>query len=126
MQRVVYLPQGRCVTLGNYVHAWRLALIAPDTAVFKNAFTWYPQTKQEILREFRLGLHDRINRRIDGFPGTLRPRPHPDTRKYDYQWQLETYRAAIQLNQPRLIIDWLPPWLKTRFAYRLRDQHLDW
>src|SRR5689334_7293404 len=71
--------------------------------------------KQEILREFRLGLHDRINRRIDGFPGTLRPRPHSGTRKYDYQWQVETYRAAIQLNQPRLIIHWLPPWLKTRF-----------
>jgi hypothetical protein len=22
----------------------------------------------------------------------------------------------MQLNHPRLIIDWLPPWLKTRFA----------
>jgi hypothetical protein len=126
MQRVVYLPQGRCVTLGNYVHAWRLALTAPDTAVFNKPFAPYPQTKQEVLREFRFGLHDRINRRIDGFPGTLRPLPHPDTRKYDYEWQLETYRAAIQLNQPCLIIDWLPPWLKTRFAYRLRDSLHDW
>lgn len=73
MQRVVYLPQGRSVTLGSYVQAWRLALSAPEKAVFNKAFTWYPQTKQEVLREFRFGLHDRINRRIDGFPGTLRP-----------------------------------------------------
>src|SRR5689334_7293401 len=54
MQRVVYLPQGRCVTLGNYVHAWRLALTAPDTAVFKNAFTWYPQTNKRFFASFDL------------------------------------------------------------------------
>jgi hypothetical protein len=125
MKRVVYLPQGRQVTLGNYVQAWKLALNAPDSAVFNKAFTWYPQTKTEVLREFRNGLHDRINRRIDGFPNTLRPLPHPDTRKYSYQWQLETYRAAIQLNQPRLIIHWLPPWLKKQFAHRLRDALID-
>ena len=125
MKRIVYLPQGRQVTLGNYVRAWKCALTAPDTAVFDKAFNWYPETKTEVLREFRRGLHDRINRRIDGFPGTLRPLPHPNTRKHDSQWQLETYRTSIQLNQPRLIIHWLPPWLKKRFAHRLRDALID-
>jgi hypothetical protein len=125
MKRVVYLPQRRQVTLGNYVRAWKLALTAPEGTIFNKAFNWYPETKNEILREFRRGLTDRINRRIDGFPGTLRPLPHPSTRKHDYQWQLETHRAALQLNQPRLIIDWLPPWLKTRFAHRLRENLVD-
>ena len=125
MKRVVYLSQGRKITLGDYVRAWRLAISAPEGAVFTNAFTWYPETKKEVLCEFRRGLHDRINRRIDGFQGTLRPRAHPDTRNHDYQWQIETHRAAIQLNQPRLIIDWLPPWLKTRFAHRLRANLID-
>lgn len=125
MQRVVYLPEGRQVTLGNYVRAWRLALTAPDTATFTNAFNWYPESKRDVLREFRRGLHDRINRRVVGFPGTLRPRTQSTTRKLDYQWQIETYRAAIQLNQPRLIISWLPPWLKKRFAHRLRENMVD-
>ena len=119
MQRVVYLPEGRQVTLGNYVRAWRLALDAPDTATFTNGFNWYPESKRDVLREFRRGLNDRINRRVDGFPGTLRPRNA--SRKLRYEWQSETYRAAIQLNQPRLIISWLPPWLKQRFAHRLRE-----
>ena len=125
MKRVVYLPQGRQVTLGNYVRAWKLALTAPEGTIFNKAFNWYPETKNEILREFRRGLTDRINRRIDGFPGALRPLPHPNTRKHDHQWQTETYRAALQLNHARLIIDWLPPWLKTRFAHRLREHLVD-
>src|ERR1044072_2462125 len=37
MQPVVYLPQGRYVTLGNYVQAWRLAWSPRDTAVFNKA-----------------------------------------------------------------------------------------
>lgn len=125
MKRVVHLPQGRQVTLGNYVRAWSLAIAAPEGTIFNKGFNWYPQTKNEVLREFRRGLNDRINRRIDGFPGTLRPQPHPNTRKHDYQWQVETHRAAIQLNQPRLIVHWLPPWLKTRFAHRLRENPID-
>ena len=125
MKRVIYLPQGRQVTLGDYVRAWKLAITAPTGAVFTKAFNWYPETKTDVLREFRRGLHDRINRRIDGSPGALRPRAHPDTRKHDYQWQIETRRAAIQLNQPRLIIHWLPPWLKTRFIHRLRENLVD-
>ncbi len=125
MQRVVYLSEGRQVTLANYTRAWKLALAAPTDAVFDKGFTWYSQTRAEVLREFRRGLHDRINRRIHRFPGTLRVRPFPNTRKYQYEWQLETYRAAIRLNHPRLIIDWLPAWLKSRFAHRLRANMLD-
>ena len=121
MQRVVFLPEGRQITLGGYVRSWKLALAAPHNAVFKDGFNWYPEDKASVLREFRRGLHDRINRRIDGFPGTLRPRAFPNSRKYSHEWQIETYRAAIQLNQPRLVIHWLPPWLKRRFAHRLRE-----
>ena len=83
------------------------------------------ETKTEVLREFRNGFTDRINRRIDGFPSTFRPLPNPGIRKISYQWQLETHRAAIQLNQPRLILHWLPPWLKKRFAHRLREDLID-
>lgn len=125
MQRVVFLSEGRQVTLGNYVRAWKLALAAPDNATFTNGFNWYPENKRDVLRTFRRGLHDRINRRIAGFPGSLRPQEFPKTRKYSYEWQVETQRAAVRLNHPRLIIDWLPPWLNRRFAHRLRANILD-
>jgi hypothetical protein len=125
MQRVVYLPEGRTVTLGAYVAAWKQALTAPESATCQNGFNWYPESRNEVLREFRRGLHDRINRRIPGFPGTLRPRTRPHGRKLEQQWQIETYRAARQLNHPRLIIDWLPPWLHSRFKHRLRSEMID-
>ncbi len=88
MKRLVYLPQGRQVTLGNYVRTRKVAITitAREGAVFANAFNWYPETKVEELTEFRRGLHDCINWRIHR--------------------QIETYRAAIRLNQPRLIIHW--------------------
>ena len=121
MKRVVYLPEGRQVSLSTYVGAWKKALAAPPKTLFENGFNWYPESREEILREFRRGMHDRINRRIDGFPGTLRPARLPQGRKWTYQWQIETYRAAQQLNRPRLIIDWLPPWLKSRYRHRLRE-----
>lgn len=125
MQRVVYISD-RAITLGNYVKAWKTALAAPSGAVFENGFAWYSQTRTEVLREFRRGLHDRINRRIAGFPGTLRAAAFPNTRKRQHEWQVETYRAAVRLNQqPRLIIDWLPLWLKLRFAHRLREHMVD-
>jgi hypothetical protein len=121
MKRVVYLPGGKHVSLSSYAQAWKTALAAPPEATFKTGFNWYPESREDILREFRRGLHDRINRRIDGFPGTLQPVSKATSRKLTYEWQLETYRAAQQLNRPRLFIHWLPPWLKTRFQHRLRD-----
>lgn len=120
MQRVVYLSEGRHVTLADYVSAWRKALTAPAGATFKNGFNWYPESREDVLREFRRGLHDRINRRIPGFTGTLRPKLLHG-RKWQYEWQIETYRASQQLNHPRLIIHWLPSWLKERFQHRLYD-----
>jgi hypothetical protein len=120
MQRVVYLPEGRTVTLHAYVAAWKTVLAAPEDATFQNGFNWYPEPRKDVLREFRRGLNDRINRRIAGFPGSLRPRV-AHGRKFEHEWQLETYRASRQLNQPRLIIHWLPPWLRDRFKHRLRS-----
>jgi hypothetical protein len=56
-------------------------------------------------------MHDRINRHIPGFG---------IGRKWDQDWQRQTCHAANLLNMPRVIIDWLPPEYRTRFAHRLR------
>jgi hypothetical protein len=125
MKRVIYLSEGRTVSLGAYVKAWQFALASPPRTMFDKGFNWYPETREQVLQEFRRGLQDRINRRVPGFPTTLRPRQIPSSRKWSYEWQIETYRAAQQLNHPRLIIDWLPAWLKPRYSNRLRENMID-
>ena len=50
--------------LAAYVQAIRLAKANPDTT-FKHGLTaWWPCTGQEIMRQFRTGMHDRINQRV--------------------------------------------------------------
>jgi hypothetical protein len=65
MIRTVSLPAiNRTVTLAAYVHAIKLAKTNPDTT-FKHGLTaWWPCTGHEIMRQFRAGMHDRINQRI--------------------------------------------------------------
>ncbi len=109
--RTVRLGSGRVVSLGTYVAAWKRALSAPAHATFRETpCSWAGGDRDQVLREFRAGLHDRINRHL--------PR-YGKGRKWDPQWQIETYRAARDLNTPRLALHWLPAWLKARFAHRI-------
>ena len=62
-KRYVSLPGVRNlrVPLGAYVKGWKMAKAHPD-ATFKHSLTsMEPTTGAECLREFREGLHDRIN-----------------------------------------------------------------
>lgn len=68
-------------------------------------------TAEEWLRWFRERLDVKISSHIKGFE---------IGRKWDLDYQVEIRRAARALNTPRLVIDWLPADLKTRFAHRLR------
>jgi hypothetical protein len=45
----------------------------------------------------------------------------PRGRKEDPDWQRAMRQSADRINHPRLIINWLPPELKGRFAHRLRE-----
>lgn len=109
--RRIRLPSGHSVTLGEYVRSWKaLQTLAPDRLVER--WSHFATPAGEILRAISFGVHDRINRRLPWYG---------QGRKWDSQWQLETYRAAQQLNHPRLVIRWLPVWLKARFAHRLRE-----
>jgi len=112
MVRIITLPNGKQVTLGRYVQAWKKLLeIDPDTEIAGWGFEAQPASS--ILREMRRGLDDRINRHD-------RTRPQK-WRKLQSSWYWEIFRAADQLNDPRLIIGWLPTELKTRFSHRLRE-----
>lgn len=109
--RAIKLGNGRRIGLGAYVAAWRtLRTMAPDTWIPTCPDGW-SGTAADALAQCRAGMHDRINRHIASYGRG---------RKWAPDWQRETLQAAGRLNTPRLIIDWLPMHLKTRFAHRLR------
>lgn len=111
--RYVTLGCGRRIGLGAYVRAWRQCLaLAPETRVAGTlSHSREPGTVADVLRQFREGLADRINRHIPG---------HGQGRKWDADYQRHMLQAAYALNTPRLAIHWLPNDLRTRFAHRLR------
>lgn len=110
MKMFITLPNGRKVGLGVYAKAWRELLKANPKEQIKG-FGYFSETAESILYEMRGGLAERINAKIPGYGVG---------RKWANEWYTETWRAARALNEPRLVIDWLPPWLKGRFADRLR------
>ena len=63
--RTIYLPAiDKRVTLGAYLHFVRLAKEQPHRE-FKHGLTcWWPCTGAEIMRQFREGVHDRINQAV--------------------------------------------------------------
>lgn len=110
MQRYVTLGDGRHVGLGTYVQAWRNVLVAPSGASFNRSLSdSWSSDRETILRQFRDGLHNRINRHIPTYGRG---------RKWDSQWQRDTRNAARQLNS-NVRFYWLPQWLKSRFAHRI-------
>lgn len=105
----------RSVTLAGYISAWNAVKAAPAGATFSESlrsgkWTGGSHSREEILGQFSEGLHDRINRHLPWFGRG---------RKWDHDWQMETRRAADQVNQPRLRIHWLPEWLRARFSHRI-------
>lgn len=64
MKRVFVLDEGtRRITLGQVVAIVRAALQDPDARFDRSFCGWWPASGHEILRQFRRGLHDRINLR---------------------------------------------------------------
>lgn len=65
MPRVITLPGGRQLTLGQYVAGWRgvkaIAAVDPRTSI--HGWDWHPVDAADVLREIRRGVDDRVNRR---------------------------------------------------------------
>lgn len=65
MTRAIYVPGiGRHVSLGAYIAGIRRAKANPHTTFAHGLTTWAPCTGEEIMRQFRRGMHDRINQGI--------------------------------------------------------------
>jgi hypothetical protein len=112
MARYVTLGDGRRISLGHYVRAWRTTLAAPATQRFAGS-PCDPLTqcsRDDVLRDYRDGLHDRINRHIPGYG---------KGRKWSPDWQRAALQAGHAVNTPRLIVRWVPRDLYARLAHRL-------
>lgn len=111
MQHYITLGDGRRIGIAAYVRAWKQCKMFPaHTYIGKSG---WGQTAGEALRDLRAGLDDRINRRIPGYGVG---------RKWSDDYEREMLHARVRLNQPRLVIDWLPADLRDRFADRLRTE----
>lgn len=111
--QVVFVVRGREVDVRDYAKMWRRVQQAPPGVTFKESLRgWWPISREELLEQFRDGMHDRISRNM----------PHYGKgRKWDADWQNATWRASREINFPHLILSWLPSWLKERFTHRLRE-----
>jgi hypothetical protein len=58
--RVITLPGGRSVTLGEYVRSWRVLKTMPAGASVAG-WDWHPVRAGDILREIAYGVMDRVN-----------------------------------------------------------------
>lgn len=74
MTRTIYLAAlERTVTLAAYLAGVKHAIGHPDLEYKHGLTAWWPCTGHEIRRQFREGMHDRINQRM---PCQLRGTPH--------------------------------------------------
>ena len=112
VQRVIRLPNGRRVTLGTYVRAWRALLTMKPTDQVKG-FDHFAEDASRILRELRRGMHDRINRHIPGYGRG---------RKWSHDWYRAAWRTSRDVNTPLLIVRWVPHDLRARLAHRLTTE----
>lgn len=100
MKRYVTLADGRTIGLGKYVAAWKACkALPPQTWIGKDVSGW-GQFAGEALADLESGMVDRINRNIPGYGVG---------RKWSSDWQCQMWRAASDLNTPRLLVRWVPP-----------------
>lgn len=101
VRRTIY-ASGRDIPLGIFVAGIKTARANLDTefscGLHGDRYFSDPCTGREIMKQFRAGMHDRINQAV---PYILRGRrqlwPWPASRKYSSQYQLELYRDAQRL-----------------------------
>ena len=112
---VIHLPaSAKTVTVGQYVKAWKDCKAAPVGTEYDHGLGgWSPATREVILREFEEGLHDRINRHIEGYRVG---------RKWDSDYQRSMAHAARAVNTPRLIVRCVPMDLRKRLAHRIYNE----
>lgn len=103
-RRVVTLGDGRRVTLGAYVRAWRTVRAADPAALFRGSpcGDWrIPETAGESLRQFRAGMVDRINRHLPSYGRGRKWRDDWQHRARDVAWRMRARVVTRIADCPR-------------------------
>lgn len=116
-RRYVTLGSGQRVTLATYAKVWRRLLNlppGPGIVASQGLSGWGSgrQTRDSLLRDFRAGMHDRIN---------MHDPAYGRGRKWSYDWQREAMQTARAVNTPRLVVRWVPAEFRDRLAHRLYE-----
>lgn len=113
-KRYVTLADGRHIGLGTYIRAWKACReLAPETAIGRGISGW-GENAGEALSQLREGIHARINRHLSWYG---------KGRKWHHDWQRHMLQASYQINDPRLIIRWLPADLMKIERFRERVEY---
>jgi hypothetical protein len=113
--RVIGLPCGRPVSLGEYVRSWRVLKTLPAARLVER-WSHFATPAGEILEAIAAGVQDRINRHIPGFG---------QGRRWSEDWFRSVLLTARTVNGTRVVLDWVPEGLETHLAHRLRDPEME-
>lgn len=61
MKYITLTAVSKRVTISAYVKAVKVARANPSAEFKHGLTTWWPTTGAEIMKQFRAGIHDRIN-----------------------------------------------------------------
>lgn len=107
---VIHTASGT-VPLCVYVESWRNAKTAKPGTEYKSSLaTWWPVTREELLKQFSEAVHQRINAYVPWYR---------IGRKWSDGWQISALVAAREVNTPRLRVHWLPLEFRNRLTHRL-------
>lgn len=113
MQHVIRTASGT-VSIGEYVAAWKRVKQSPQGTMYKSSLcSWIPTSREQVLTEYLIGVHDRINAHLDYFG---------IGRKWDPTWQRDCLHLAREVNTPRLIVRWISQEFRKRLEHRLWQQ----
>lgn len=113
-KRCIVLGCGRRIGLGRYVEAWKKCLDLPPKTWIGRGVDGWGQTAGDALRDLRKGLNDRINKHLPWYG---------KGRKWESDWQAGMWRASRDVNNPRLLIHWLPPELMKVARFKERVEY---
>lgn len=100
MKHYIILPNGRKVTVGEYTRSWKILkqlpldrIICLGNQTTKGAFSYFPETAQQILERIKFGVHDRINKHLK-----------MNGRKYSSDYERAALQCSYRVNTPNLIV----------------------
>lgn len=103
------------VNLSTYARAWAATKAAAPGTIYRSGLChWGPTSREEILRNFSDGLHDRINQHISGYGRG---------RRWSDDYEIEARRVARYLAaRVQVYASQVPADLRVRIAHRLVER----